>query len=123
MPGELGRLPMYGLGADVVELEVFFPDINDCSHLDLLRGSENDAIAGFWYTKRSFVVSRGLKQLVRSDEAFCHGRCLAFSTIHGLGAKSAPMWRPMQIRWMAAIHLSEIAKMPSIISISWSVRI
>jgi hypothetical protein len=37
MPGELGRLPMYGFGADVVELEVFnFPDINDCSHLDLL---------------------------------------------------------------------------------------
>jgi hypothetical protein len=33
MPGELGRLPMYGFGADVVELEVFnFPD----SHLDLL---------------------------------------------------------------------------------------
>jgi hypothetical protein len=37
MPGELGRLPMYGFGADAVELEVSnFPNINDRSHLELL---------------------------------------------------------------------------------------
>jgi hypothetical protein len=37
MPGELGRLPVYGFGADVVELDSsIFPGNNDCSHLDLL---------------------------------------------------------------------------------------